>query len=193
MGIWRILCVQGTRPKINIGCLWSSGPQTALHYKQTRFFHGNHYTGSRNRSEITVCVHSSLNYLKMQVKVCVCKEEHMKSLGQCSFKVKTVIRWAEIWNSFWEKKNGCCVLHTKGDMVHLAWYQCSVQKAWISDSMRLHECSAIWQLAHLERQHNAERYMQVLEQHTLPFWKHVFQERPWIFEHDKTKLEYSSY
>ncbi len=60
-------------------------------------------------------------------------------------------------------------------------------EACISDGMGLHECVWHGQLTHLEGTINAERYIQVLEQHMLPSRRRLFQGRPCIFQHDNAR------
>ncbi len=54
----------------------------------------------------------------------------------------------------------------------------------ISDGIEVHKCIWYGQLACLKGNINAERYIKILEQHMLPFIRHLFQGRPCVCQQD---------
>uniref|UniRef100_A0A9J8BPY1 Tc1-like transposase DDE domain-containing protein n=1 Tax=Cyprinus carpio carpio TaxID=630221 RepID=A0A9J8BPY1_CYPCA len=98
----------------------------------------------------------------------------------------TVTKWKTVLWSDESKfevlfgKLGCHVIRTKEDKDNPSCYQRSVQKllCWYACGMgSLH----IWKGT------NAEKYIQVLEQHMLPSRRRLFQGRPCIFQHDNAR------
>lgn len=87
------MCVQATKLRINIRCLFGLSGSPTL--KQTRFCHGN-CMGSGRLPEIISCENSLLFNPQIQVKVLSCIEEAIceyspetlpSSLGQSAFKM----------------------------------------------------------------------------------------------------------
>ncbi len=98
----------------------------------------------------------------------------------------SVVRRIKIWSSFW--KTGTAMSSgLKEDKDYPSCLSALSSEACISDGMGLHECVWHGQLTHLEGTINAERYIQVLEQHMLPSRRRLFQGRPCIFQHDNAR------
>ncbi len=84
-------------------------------------------------------------------------------------------------------KLGRHVIRTKEDKDNLSCYQRSVQKP---ASLMVWGCMSACGMGSLhiwKGTINAERYIQVLEQHMLPSRRRLFQGRPCIFQHDNAK------
>ena len=84
-------------------------------------------------------------------------------------------------------RNGCCVLRTKEGKDHPDCYQQQVQK---SGSVMVWGCvSALGKstLHFCDGTINAEKYVEILEQHMLPSRRHPFQGSPCIFHQDNAK------
>ncbi len=84
-------------------------------------------------------------------------------------------------------KLGCHVIRTKEDKDNPSCYQRSVQKP---ASLMVWGCMSACGMGSLhiwKGTINAERYIQVLEQHMLPSRRRLFQGRPCIFQHDNAR------
>ncbi len=100
----------------------------------------------------------------------------------------SVVRRIKIWSSF--GKLGCHVIRTKEDKDNPSCYQRSVQKP---ASLMVWGCMSACGMGSLhiwKGTINAERYIQVLEQHMLPSRRRLFQGRPCIFQHDNARPTY---
>ncbi len=105
----------------------------------------------------------------------------------------TVAKWKTV---LWSDKSkfevlfgklGCHVIRTKEDEDNPSCYQCSVQKP---ASLMVWGCMSACGMGSLhiwKGTINAERYIQVLEQHMLPSRRRLFQGRPCIFQHDNAR------
>uniref|UniRef100_A0A9J8CWP7 Transposase n=1 Tax=Cyprinus carpio carpio TaxID=630221 RepID=A0A9J8CWP7_CYPCA len=106
------------------------------------------------------------------------------SLGQGSFKMDC----GKVENcSFFLEKLGRHVIRTKEDKDNPSCYQHSVQKP---ASLMVWGCMSACGMGSLhiwKGTINAERYIQVLEQHMLPFRRRLFQGRPCIYQHDNAR------
>ncbi len=105
----------------------------------------------------------------------------------------TVAKWQTVlWSdeSKFEvlfEKLGRHVIRTKEDKDNPSCYQRSVQKP---ASLMVWGCMSACGMGSLhiwKGTINAERYIQVLEQHMLPSRHHLFQGRPFIFQHDNAR------
>ncbi len=104
----------------------------------------------------------------------------------------TVAKWKTVLWSDESKfevlfgKLGRHVIRTKEDKDNPSCYQRSVQKP---ASLMVWGCMSACGMGSLhiwKGTINAERYIQVLEQHMLPSRRRLFQGRPCIFQHDKS-------
>ncbi len=89
-------------------------------------------------------------------------------------------------------KLGRHVIRTKEDKDNPSCYQRSVQKP---ASLMVWGCMSACGMGSLhiwKGTINAERYIQVLEQHMLPSRRHLFQGRPCIFQHDNARPHIAS-
>ncbi len=89
----------------------------------------------------------------------------------------SVVRRIKIWSSFWKT----------GKLFWKSCYQRSVQKP---ASLMVWGCMSACCMGSLhiwKGTINAERYIQVLEQHMLPSRRCLFQGRPCIFQHDNAR------
>ncbi len=105
----------------------------------------------------------------------------------------TVAKWKTV---LWSDKSkfevlfgklGCHVIRTKEDKDNPSCYQRSVQKP---ASLMVWGCMSACGMPSLhiwKGTINAERYIQVLEQHMLPSRRRLFQGRPCIFQHDNAR------
>ncbi len=105
----------------------------------------------------------------------------------------TVAKWKTVLWSDESKfevffgKMGHHVIRTKEDKDNPSCYQHSVQKP---ASLMVWGCMIACDMGSLhiwKGTINAERYIQVLEQHMLPSRRHLFQGRPCIFQHDNAR------
>ncbi len=105
----------------------------------------------------------------------------------------TVAKWKNVLWSDESKfevlfgKLGCHVIRTKEDKDNPSCYQRSVQKP---ASLMVWGCMSACGMGRLhiwKSTINAERYIQVLEQHMLPSRRRLFQGRPCIFQHDNAR------
>ncbi len=105
----------------------------------------------------------------------------------------TVAKWKTVLWSDESKfevlfgKLGCHVIRTKEDKDNPSCYQRSVQKP---SSLMVWGCMSACGMGSLhiwKGTINAERYIQVLEQHMLPSRRRLFQGRPCIFQHDNAR------
>ncbi len=104
----------------------------------------------------------------------------------------TVAKWKTVLWSDESKfevlfgKLGRHVIWTKEDKDNLSCYQRSVQKP---ASLMVWGCMSACGMGslHIWKGINAERYIQVLEQHMLPSRRRLFQGRPCIFQHDNAR------
>ncbi len=105
----------------------------------------------------------------------------------------TVAKWKTVLWSDESKfevlfgKLGRHVIRTKEDKDNPSCYQHSVQKP---ASLMVWGCMSACGMGSLhiwKGTINAERYIQVLEQHMLPSRRHLFQGRPCIFQHDNAR------
>uniref|UniRef100_A0A8C1YXG6 Tc1-like transposase DDE domain-containing protein n=1 Tax=Cyprinus carpio TaxID=7962 RepID=A0A8C1YXG6_CYPCA len=105
----------------------------------------------------------------------------------------TVAKWKTVLWSDKSKfevlfgKMGCHVIQTKEDKDNPSCYQRSVQKP---ASLMVWGCMSACGMGSLhiwKGTINAERYIQVLEQHMLPSRRRLFQGRPCIFQHDNAR------
>ncbi len=105
----------------------------------------------------------------------------------------TVAKWKTVLWSDESKfevlfgKLGRHVIRTKEDKDNPSCYQCSVQKP---ASLMVWGCMSACGMGSLhvwKGTINAERYIQVLEQHMLPSRRRLFQGRPCIFQHDNAR------
>ncbi len=105
----------------------------------------------------------------------------------------TVAKWKTVLWSDESKfevifgKLGRHVIRTKEDKDNPSCYQRSVQKP---ASLMVWGCMSACGMGSLhvwKGTINAERYIQVLEQHMLPSRRHLFQGRPCIFQHDNAR------
>ncbi len=110
----------------------------------------------------------------------------------------TVAKWKTVLWSDESKfevlfgKLGCHVIRTKEDKDNPSCYQRSVQKP---ASLMVWGCMSACGMGSLhiwKGTINAERYIQVLEQHMLPSRRRLFQGRPCIFQHDNARPHTSS-
>ena len=88
-------------------------------------------------------------------------------------------------------RNGHCVLRTKEEKDHPDCYQQQVQKP---GSVMVWGCvSALGKgnLHFCDGTINAEKYIEILEQHMLPSRRHPFQGSPCIFQQDNAKPHYA--
>ena len=111
---------------------------------------------------------------------------------------KAHLKWTEAkWKTvLWSHKSKCemvfgnhgrHVLRTKDERDHPAWYQRSVQKP---ASLMVRGCISAYGMGSLhiwKGTINAERYLEVLEQHKLPSRRRLFQGRACIFQQDDAK------
>ncbi len=103
------------------------------------------------------------------------------------FKVKkcSMVRRVQIWNLVGNPR--CRVLWAKEEGDIPAYYQRSVLKP---ASLMVWGCISAYvvgSLHVLEGTINAEMYIKVLQQHMLPSWRHLFQGRLCLFQHDNAK------
>ncbi len=105
----------------------------------------------------------------------------------------TVAKWKTVLWSDESKfevlfgKLGCHVIRTKEDKDNPSCYQRSVQKP---ASLMVWGCMSVCDMGSLhilKGTINAERYIQVLEQHMLPSRRRLFQGTPCIFQHDNAR------
>ncbi len=97
----------------------------------------------------------------------------------------SVVRRIKIWSFF--GKLGRHVIRTKEDKDNPSCYQRSVQKP---ASLMVWGCMSACGMGSLhiwKGTINAERYIQVLEQHMLPSRRRLFQGRPCLFKHDNAR------
>ncbi len=106
---------------------------------------------------------------------------------------RTVAKWKTVlWSDELKfevlfGKLGRCVIRTKEDKDNPSCYQRSVQKP---ASLMVWGCMSACGMGSLhiwKGTINAERYIQVLEQHMLPSRRRLFQGRPCIFQHDNAR------
>ncbi len=94
----------------------------------------------------------------------------------------SVVRQIKIWSSFC-KTGTLFVIRTKEDKDNSSCYQLSAQKP---ASLMVWGCMSACGMGSLriwKGTINAEKYIQVLEQHMLPSRRRLFQGRPCIFQH----------
>ncbi len=120
-------------------------------------------------------------------------QKHRRFLWAKAHLKWTVAKWKTVLWSDESKfevifgKLGCHVIRTKEDKDNPSCYQRSVQKP---ASLMVWGCMSACGMGSLhiwKGTINAERYIQVLEQHMLPSRRRLFQGRPCIFQHDNAR------
>ncbi len=152
--------------------------------------------------ETTVGKHNLPCHLQMPTKALSCKKEAICGhgpeaqscpVGQGSFKMDCFkVEKCSVWSD--ESKFDILVgnhrrrvLRAKKEGYLPACYQRSVQKP---ASLMVWGCISAYGMGSLhvlEGTMNAERYINVLEQHMLPSRRHLFQGRPCVFQQDNAK------
>ncbi len=151
--------------------------------------------------ETTVGKHNLPCHLQMPTKSLLCKRKpyvNMVQKRRCVYWAKahlkrTVSKWKSVlWSDeskfdILVENHGCRVLQAKEEGDLPACYQRSVQKP---ASLMIWGCISVYGMGSLdvlEGTMNAERHVNVLEQHMLPSRWRLFQGRPCVFKQDNAK------